>query len=63
MDRDKCNAAMLAFKQRNPLRPFMVVTVAGDRHEVDFPDALAVRDWVAVFVAPGPFRCSKTTKY
>ncbi len=44
MDRDTFTAAILAFKHRAPFRPFTVVTVSGNRHEVDHPDALAVND-------------------
>ena len=42
-----------AFKNRKPFRPFTVVMVDGDRFEVDFPNALVVRDGVAIFVAAG----------
>jgi hypothetical protein len=38
------------------LRPFRVFTVelnGGQRFEVDHPEALVVRDGVAVFLAPG----------
>jgi hypothetical protein len=42
-----------AFKHRIPFRPFSVALVNGDRLEVDHPDALAVRDGVALFAGPG----------
>ena len=42
-----------AFKQRTPFRPFTVVTMSGQRHEVDHPEALAIRGGVALFVGPG----------
>lgn len=45
--------ALQALRQRKPFRPFTVELVSGDRFEVDFPDALVVRDGVAVFVGPG----------
>jgi hypothetical protein len=38
------------------LRPFQVFTVelnGGQRFEIDHPEALVVRDGVAVFLAPG----------
>jgi hypothetical protein len=44
---------LLAFKKRVPFRPFAVVQVNGDRFEVDFPDALVVRDGGAIFVGAG----------
>ena len=44
---------LTAFKRRTPYRPFTVALVNGDRFEVDHPDALVVRDGVAIYVAPG----------
>ena len=42
-----------AFKRRSPYLPFTVALVNGDRFEVDHPDALVVRDGVAVFIGVG----------
>jgi hypothetical protein len=42
-----------ALKSRSPYRPFTVVLVNGDRFEVDFPNALVVRDGVAVYIGAG----------
>jgi hypothetical protein len=53
MDRDTFNGSILALKRRRPFLPFTVAMVDGDRVEIDFPDALAVRDGMAVFAAPG----------
>jgi hypothetical protein len=53
MDRASFNRTLNAFKRRSPFRPFTVALVNGDRFEVDFPDALVVRDGVAVFVSAG----------
>lgn len=53
MDRDTFTEAIRAFKHRAPFRPFTVATVSGNRLEVDHPDALAVRDGVALFAGPG----------
>ena len=53
MDRDTFTETIRAFKNRTPFRPFTVVTVSGNRHEVDHPDALAVHDGVALFAGPG----------
>jgi hypothetical protein len=53
MDRDTFTETIRAFKHRAPFRPFTVVTVAGNRHEVDHPDALAVNEGVALFAGPG----------
>jgi hypothetical protein len=53
MDRETFDATIRAYRHRAPFRPFTVSLVNGERLEVDFPDALVVRDGVAVFVAPG----------
>lgn len=53
MDQGTFDGAIGAIKHRNPFRPFSVAMVNGDRFEVDHPDALAVRDGVALFVALG----------
>ncbi len=42
-----------AFQRRRPFRPFTVALVNGDRFQVDHPEALVLRDGVAVFVAAG----------
>ena len=53
MNRDTFTETIRAFKHRTPFRPFTLVTVSGNRHEVDHPDALAVNDGVALFAGPG----------
>ena len=53
MNRDAFTETIRAFKHRTPYRPFTVVSVSGNRHEVDHADALAVNDGVAVFLGPG----------
>ena len=53
MDRHTFDGTVRAFKDRTPFRPFSVAMVNGDRLEIDHPDALVVRDGVALFVAPG----------
>jgi len=53
MDRDTFNGTIRTFKHRTPFRPFTVAMVNGDRFEVDHPDALAVRDGIVLFAAPG----------
>ena len=53
MDRDTFDATILAFKRTRPSRPFTVVMVDGDRLEVDYPDALAIREGAALFMGPG----------
>ena len=53
MDRETFTETIRAFKNRAPFRPFTVVTVSGNRHEVDHADALAVNDGVALFAGPG----------
>lgn len=53
MDRETFDGTMRTFKHRTPFRPFTVSLVNGERLEVDHPNALAVRDGVALFVGPG----------
>jgi hypothetical protein len=53
MDRDLFTSTITTFKNRHPFQPFTVAMVNGDRLEVDHPDALAVRDGMALFAAPG----------
>ena len=53
MDRDTFDSTIRTFKHRTPFRPFTVSLVKGERLEVDHPDALAVRDGVALFVGVG----------
>jgi hypothetical protein len=53
IDRDTFDGTIRVLKQRQPVRPFTVAMVNGDRLEIDYPDALASRDGVALFVAPG----------
>ena len=53
MDRDTFSSTIRAFKNRMPFRPFTVTMVNGNRFEVDYPDALAYRDGIALFAAPG----------
>lgn len=42
-----------ALKDRIPFRPFTVALVNGDRFEVDYRDAVVVRDGVAVYIGVG----------
>ena len=53
MEADNFDLSLNAFKKRSPFRPFTVVTVSGNRHEVDHPDALAVNDGIGLFAGPG----------
>lgn len=42
-----------AFQRRSPFRAFTVALVNGDRFQIDHPEALVLRDGVAVYVAAG----------
>ena len=53
MEADNFDRTLNAFKRRSPCRPFTVVLVNGDRFEVDYPDALVVRDGMAVYISAG----------
>ena len=53
MTGDHFDRSLRAFQRRRPFRPFTVELVSGDRFQIDHPEALIVRDGVAVFVARG----------
>lgn len=53
MDREKFDVTLRALKNGRPFRPFTLAMVNGDRLEVDFADGLALREGVALFLAPG----------
>lgn len=53
MDRATFDATIRTFQRRSPYQPFTVALVNGDRVEVDRPDAIVVRDGVALYAAPG----------
>jgi hypothetical protein len=55
MQAEHFNHTLAAFQSRLPIRPFTVALVNGDRVEVDRPNALVVRDGVAIYIAPGSF--------
>ena len=45
--------AIQTFRKRTPYTPFTIVTVAGEKYEIDRPDAILERDGVALFAGPG----------
>ena len=47
------NNTLIAFRRMTPFRPFTVALVNGDRYEIDHPDAIVIRDGMAVYLAPG----------
>ncbi len=53
MTAERFDESLQAFQSRRPYRPFTIELVSGDRFEVDYPDALSVREGVAVFLGPG----------
>jgi hypothetical protein len=53
MDRETFTETIRGFMNRSPFRPFTLVTVSGNRHEVDHVNALAFNDGVAVLIGPG----------
>jgi len=53
MEADNFDNTLTAFRRRVPFRPIVVALVNGDRFEVDHPEALVIRDGVAVFIGPG----------
>ena len=53
MEAENFDQTLNAFRKRSPFRPFTVALVNGDRLEVDHPDAMVVRDGVAVYIVAG----------
>ena len=53
MDRDTFDRTIRAFKHRTPFQPFTVAMTNGDRVEIDFPDAVLVREGVVLYAGPG----------
>ena len=53
MEAANFDQTLRVFKGSKPFRPFTVTLVSGDRFEVDHPDALAVRDGVAMYIGAG----------
>jgi hypothetical protein len=53
MDPGHFERSLRAFQRRTPFRTFTVAFVSGDRFQVDHPEALVIRDGVAVFIAAG----------
>ena len=51
MDTEHFERILRAYQRRTPFRPFTVALVNGDRFQVDHPEALALRDGVAVLIA------------
>ena len=62
MDRDRFTTTLTMLKNRRPFGPFTLAMVNGERLEVDFPDAVALRQSMAVFLAPGASLFVWTTK-
>ena len=53
MDVSQFERSLRAFQRRTPFHPFTVALVNGDRIQVDHPEALILRDGVAVFIGAG----------
>ena len=53
MTPDHFDRTLRALQRRKPFRPFTVELVSGDQFQVDHPEALVLRDGVAVFIAAG----------
>ena len=53
MDRDTFTESIRALKHRALFRPFTIVTISGNRHEVHHPDAIGINDGLALLAAPG----------
>jgi hypothetical protein len=45
--------AIRTFRKRTPYHPFTIVTVSGEKYEIDHPEAILERDGVAMYAGPG----------
>jgi hypothetical protein len=53
MTTDDFDRSLRVFQRRSPFKVFTIELVSGHRFQVDHPEALVLRDGVAVFVAKG----------
>lgn len=53
MTSEKFSETIAAFNRRQPFKPYTIAMMNGDRVEVDFPGAIAVREGFAIFLGPG----------
>ena len=53
MEPDNFEKTILVLKRRKPFVPFIISMANGDRHEIDYPDALALRGGLGMFLNPG----------
>ena len=53
MTAENFNTLLEGLRQRQPFQVFTVVLHGGERFEVDFADALVIREGIAVFLRPG----------
>jgi hypothetical protein len=53
MDTGTFERSLRAVQRRSPFQPFTVALINGDRFQVDHPEALVLRDGIAVFIAAG----------
>jgi hypothetical protein len=53
MTAENFDNVLQGLRQRKPFRVFTVELHGGDRFEIDHPEAIVIRDGVAVFLAPG----------
>ncbi|MEX2138539.1 MAG: hypothetical protein WD894_04720 [Pirellulales bacterium] len=55
MTTDNFDRTLRAFQRRAPFRTFTVELVSGHSFQVDHPEAVVLRDGVAVYIAPGGY--------
>lgn len=53
MTAENFDQVLVGLRRKRPFRIFTVELHGGERFEVDHPEALVIRDGVAVFLAPG----------
>ena len=52
MELERFVETVTALKYRKPYHPFTIVLDNGNRHEIDFADAILVREGLVIFAAP-----------
>jgi hypothetical protein len=53
MTAENFDRALRSFQRRTPCKAFTVELVSGQRLQVDYPEALVLREGIALFVAKG----------
>lgn len=53
MDRESFDSAIMTYINRRPYQPFTVELVNGRQMQIDHPNAISMREGMALFLTPG----------